>query len=617
MSINGSNVLTHQYLRPRSGGSVLFLRTFQTGTIIHGVKVRRLAQPNHASPIIAADALYREGLLPAALNEYRTLAERYKKESLGEVSSARALQVVMEMNSAQSAHLLEQLSQTFTEDYPQSDYHLSLLMAQTIYRAERKEWAASLETAKSYIKHSGNSHIALVLHRELLKDGEGFTTEQGNILAEMLENASKAGRLSLVGLGLRELPSIPNTKTWQVINLSENRLNNLQALKKVPVNRLDISSHPIRSISQINPDELTMLVAKNTIITNIETLRKARKLRSLALSNTPIKDLSPTDNLPLRSVYLSNTVDVTIGKWPKLHQLSVNHAERVDLSPLINSLALKRFNAGDSTLENIETLSLSPISHLHIPYSSIKTLQTISQKDLRHLNINGTAVSDLSPLKGVALETININNTAIKDIGPLSGMPLQAVSAINTKIDDLSPINSPYLTRLYAQGSPIKNLGPFLKKPLRQFTPWSEALDDKQWLQIAEIWQSEQPELAALTRTWVETKDLPPSQWRAYAESIGQKEYLVIPQQVTAEQALELVAKAGGEIPQAVRADALGISGAPSNDFMWCLFPHDPQARPHLKPQSTRQYEYGVFIGNEPSIRRGSAWSTAWTYIKW
>ena len=109
---------------------------------------------------------------------------------------------------------------------------------------------------------------------------------------------------------LEDLSPIANLTTMITLSVTDNRVKNLDPLKKLThLDRLDISKTQVTDLTVVGlMQDLTELSIDDTSITDLSPLAKLTKLEKVTLANTPVKDLTPLHNSKnLKLVDISGT----------------------------------------------------------------------------------------------------------------------------------------------------------------------------------------------------------------------------------------------------------------------------------------------------------------------
>jgi|SRR5690606_21826770 len=151
------------------------------------------------------------------------------------------------------------------------------------------------------------------------------------------------------------------------------------------------------------------------------------KIVAMDLRGTPVMDLSPLADLPLRQLFLEETQvsDLSPLAGMPLEQLYIADTQVTDLSPLAG-MSLQELNLVGTPIEDLSGLADVEIGTLWIPQTKVADLSPLAGKSLVSLDLQDTPVSDLSPLAGnPSLRRLHLGGTAVTDLSPLAGLQLE------------------------------------------------------------------------------------------------------------------------------------------------------------------------------------------------
>ena len=92
------------------------------------------------------------------------------------------------------------------------------------------------------------------------------------------------------------------------INLNRTRVKDISVLKELPVTIVELHGAPVDSIAALQGRQLTRLDITRTKVADLGPLRGMTSLRDLKCSQTPIRDLSPLEGIPLEVLEMKNMV---------------------------------------------------------------------------------------------------------------------------------------------------------------------------------------------------------------------------------------------------------------------------------------------------------------------
>lgn len=111
--------------------------------------------------------------------------------------------------------------------------------------------------------------------------------------------------------------------------------------------------------------------------------------------------------------------------------------------------------AGDrSPLEDLSPLSQLPLRDLHVPHTSVSDLTPLAGMPLEFLDVSHTPVSDLTPIQERRLNSLHLRGTAVRDLGPLTRMPLKVLDIREIPATDFRPLTGMPIEEIYLDYDP-------------------------------------------------------------------------------------------------------------------------------------------------------------------
>ncbi|MDO4814366.1 MAG: internalin [Gemella sp.] len=186
---------------------------------------------------------------------------------------------------------------------------------------------------------------------------------------------------------IKDARVIAELKNLKKLAIAKNNISNLDFLKDIHLEELDISSNGILKNyldTELNVDKLRSIKLSRVGVENLNFLKEAKNLESIFAEENQIDDLSGVQNLSkLKILYVDKNNILDISPLKNLKNLSEFSAEKnniTDLSALAGKEKLHRIQLNDNTsLKDIGTLS--------------------SMKNLASLSLKSSLVEDLLPLK--------------------------------------------------------------------------------------------------------------------------------------------------------------------------------------------------------------------------
>jgi hypothetical protein len=189
------------------------------------------------------------------------------------------------------------------------------------------------------------------------------------------------------------------------------------------------------------------------------------KIVSMDLRGTGITDLAPLRGLPLRELYLEETVvgDIAPLEGMPLEKLYLSRTQVANLSPL-EGMQLEELNLVGAPVEDLSPLARVELGTLWLAETRVRDLTPLSGKEFVSLDVQDTDVADLAPLATCrSLQRLNIAGTPVTDVTPLAGLQLErliltpdriksgmdhlrtmtSLRGIDTQFDGVSPVKEP------------------------------------------------------------------------------------------------------------------------------------------------------------------------------
>ena len=230
------------------------------------------------------------------------------------------------------------------------------------------------------------------------------------------------------------------------------------------IRKLDISQSNVKDLSPLA--NLTSLTFLNLALCPVEDLSalKGLPIDTLILVQSSVKDISPLAGMDLKVLDLTQTdvADLSPLQGMKLQELYLEGTGVTNLSPL-KGMPLTQLNLFNTKLESIAGVEDLPLGTLWIPETAVKDLEPLRGKTLQSLDLAKTTITSLDPLKGmVSLQRLNLEGSAVTDLTPLEGLQLQRLVFTPSKIEKGIEVvrNMPTLTQLWIDSDFQRNLLP-------------------------------------------------------------------------------------------------------------------------------------------------------------
>ena len=233
-----------------------------------------------------------------------------------------------------------------------------------------------------------------------------------------------------------------------------------------------LNLRPDATITRQGLQDLTILQAPESNISDLTGLEHATRLRWLWMWENEVSDLTPLAGLTnLRSIDLSNNQisDVTpLAGLTGLGSLQLGNNQISDITPLARLTQLEWISLWQNEVSDITPLAnmteLGGISFGGNEISDITPLANMTR--LESLWIWGNEISDITPLVRLTrLTRLDIGRNQIEDIGVVARFPrLEMLIIGDNNISDLTPVtNLTRLERLSAWENEISDITPLKK----------------------------------------------------------------------------------------------------------------------------------------------------------
>ena len=251
--------------------------------------------------------------------------------------------------------------------------------------------------------------------------------------------------------------------------LKNTNLSNLETLRGLPVEELDISNNPIQDLSPLKGMPLKILYISN-IKTNDLSPLAGMPLEIFHCENNGVEDISPLVNMPLIGVKMINNKIKSIPnlQWNKVEGVDFSKNPLEDIYFLKHMPGLKLLRLIETQVKDLSHISKLKIEALDLSSSRITDLLPLKNLPLKSISIAGNRISDLSPLSESSLNKLLMSNTNIEDLSPISNLPLTGLDLRGTKVSDLSPIKDMPLKILYLDNSQVRDISPLKNMKLEE-----------------------------------------------------------------------------------------------------------------------------------------------------
>lgn len=202
------------------------------------------------------------------------------------------------------------------------------------------------------------------------------------------------------------------------------RLKDLSPLKGAPLKKINISYTLVEDIEALRDLPLEEVDISNNNISDLSPL-KGKNIKILRINGSPIKSLEPLRGMPLEVFELGSNNPV--------------YRPEVDDFSALQDCPLKEVFLSQIHISDIAVLKGKPIEVLHLDSTDVSELSALRGMPLRELSIAWSQVKDLEPLRGMKLKRLTLYATHVTDLSPIADMPLEHLD-LGDDVTDLRPI---------------------------------------------------------------------------------------------------------------------------------------------------------------------------------
>lgn len=214
------------------------------------------------------------------------------------------------------------------------------------------------------------------------------------------------------------------------LNLSNNKLENIDKLNIDKLYSLDLSNNNIKDISNVNLKNLKYLMLnENKNLTGIENLKN---INSLELKNSNIKDIDLTKLTNLSSINLSDNPIEHITLKEKMEYVNLNNSNIISINELKNLKEIESLYLVNNNIESLEGLeSVKKIGYLNLSDNKIKNIEGLKEKNISNINLTNNEIEDIEPINTAVIERIILVNNKIKDISKIKNDNIKYIDLSN------------------------------------------------------------------------------------------------------------------------------------------------------------------------------------------
>ncbi|MCM3443795.1 leucine-rich repeat domain-containing protein [Metabacillus halosaccharovorans] len=340
------------------------------------------------------------------------------------------------------------------------------------------EQEAAVEFEDYYLERQIRSYLSLSEDEPITKEGLSTLTNLFALDSQVeslvgLEHAVNLTSITMAENHITDISPLSGLKKLEYLDLENNDISSIDALKDLNLQTLLLSNNPITTIDALSGmSNLTYLYLEGTEIESIEQLERLEGLQELYIRNIPTLAVSEDSDA-------YNVIQTLLDRYVMVdfeHLDSDNPTPEPDgdivafedenLEALVRDvLGVYDRDVYATDMETLETLSLS--------YSQIRDLTGLEYaSNLIHLYIYGNEITDITPLKGLTkLVHLDMEINNVSDISPLKNLTeLETLWIDQNPIEDISVLsNLPNLTTLYLHETNISSIDTLLDVPSLQY----------------------------------------------------------------------------------------------------------------------------------------------------
>ena len=254
--------------------------------------------------------------------------------------------------------------------------------------------------------------------------------------------------LLMKNTGIEHINDLKNIKEIGFLNLSENKITNLDGIEKISIDEIDLSNNNIQDYSKLKEIKLLSLILENN---NIQDITQFNEINTqfLNLSNNKIIDISKYRNENVKTINLSNNPNIkqydSLKDTPNIIIKSNNITNAKDLEVLTN---VQYLDISNNIIQDITPLNnLEKLTQLYLDGNKniIGTLSgNLEELSIKNCNLEEIDISKLSQLSylDISQNNIDILNLLKKYDSEIYIM----LENQNIKIEDLEKIINTDLT---------------------------------------------------------------------------------------------------------------------------------------------------------------------------
>ncbi len=197
-------------------------------------------------------------------------------------------------------------------------------------------------------------------------------------------------------------------------------VDDLEPLRGMPINQLDIGGNAVRDLGPLAGMPLTRLYAPLNRIEDLSPL-DGLPLERLDIGGNAVAELEPLSGCPLRMLYCSFNriagLDALAGM--PLAYLFAQQNRIADLGPLAG-LALRSLGLGNNRIERVDALARFSVDDLLLQGNRIGVLDGIAGKQFSVLSLGRNLIEDPRPLADATIAYLDLSANRVRQLGSLA-----------------------------------------------------------------------------------------------------------------------------------------------------------------------------------------------------
>ena len=180
---------------------------------------------------------------------------------------------------------------------------------------------------------------------------------------------------------INDLTPVRECHNMERLFVNSTLIDDLKPLIGLPLKELYIENTKVTDISALRKiPTLKRMSLGETLINDLSPLKNLLNLHSLCLNNMPIEDLSPLQGLSLTVLEISHTLVKKLSPLKTIQLLIANNTDISDLTSLKSQIPLKFLDVSSTKVSDISPLKDLPLlSFLYIENTLVSDISPLSK----------------------------------------------------------------------------------------------------------------------------------------------------------------------------------------------------------------------------------------------